>query len=460
VYHFGMAVTEPEPAAREPDPAVASSPLPPPGLRLPRPLAGALFLFAPQPTLRALRRRHGDLFSVWTPVFGEVAVAASPELVRRVFQASPELLSFGETSPLGEILGQGSLFAMDGERHLRERRLILPAFHGERMRGYERVIEEEARREMAGWPDGEEFPTLPPFMRITLAAILRTVFGAQGEDASELASVLPALVTIGSRIALLRPLRRDLGPRSPGGRFRRLRARYDAIVERLIAAGRADPALETREDVMAMLMRAHYDDGARMSRTAIADELLTLLAAGHETTATTLAWGVERLRRHPSVLARLAAEARTGEGRELRVATIHELQRSRPVIPATSRCARVDFPLGGWTIPRGRQIIVSASLIHSDPRFFADPERLDPDRFIVGGVGGPHAYAWIPFGGGTRRCPGAAFAHMEMDIVLRTLLREFTLEPTTRRGERRRDRGVANAPARGGLAVVRRRHAG
>jgi hypothetical protein len=315
------------------------------------------------------------------------------------------------------------------------------------------VIEEEARREMARWPEGKEFASLPSFMRITLAAIVRTVFGAQGSDASELADVLPPLVTIGSRLALLRPLRRDLGPRSPGGRFVRLRARYDAILERLIDAGRADPALEIREDVMAMLMRAHYDDGERMSRTAIADELLTLLAAGHETTATTLAWGVERLRRHPGVLARLAEEAQAGQERELRVATIHELQRSRPVIPATSRCARVDFPLGGWTVPRGHQIIVSASLIHSDPRFFADPERFDPGRFLGRGA---DTYTWIPFGGGTRRCPGAAFAHMEMDIVLRTLLREFMLEPTRRRGERRRDRGIANAPARGGLAVVRR----
>jgi hypothetical protein len=451
-----MAVVDPARAPREPEPGPQVSPLAPPGSRLPRPLSALLFLLAPQPTLRMLQRRHGDLFSVWTPVFGEVAVAASPELVKRVFQAPPEVLSFGETSPLGEILGPGSLFAMDDARHLRERRLILPAFHGERMRGYEGVIEEEARREMAGWVEGEEFPTLPSFMRITLAAIVRTVFGAQGADASDLAGVLPRLVTIGSRLALLRPLRRDLGPRSPGGRFRRLRARYDAIVDRLIDTGRADPELESRQDVMAMLMRANYEDGSRMSRTAIADELLALLAAGHETTATTLAWGVERLRRHPDVLSRLAEEAREGEGRELRLATIYELQRSRPVIPATSRCARIDFPLGGWTVPRGRQIIVSASLIHSDPRFFADPGRFDPGRFLARGV---DTYTWIPFGGGTRRCPGAAFAHMEMDIVLRTLLREFNLAPTRRRGERLRDRGIANAPARGGLAVVHRRRA-
>jgi len=451
-----MAVVDPVRGSREPDLGPPVSPLPPPGGRLPRPLSAILFLVAPQPTLRLLRRRYGDIFTVWTPVFGKVAIAGSPELVRQVFQASPELLSFGETSPLGEILGQGSLFAMDDARHLRERRLILPAFHGERMRGYEAVIEAEARREMAGWPEGEEFPTLPSFMRITLAAIIRTVFGAQGSDAAELTDVLPPLVTIGSRLALLRPLRRDLGPRSPGGRWRRLRARYDEIVMRLIDAGRVDPSLQSREDVMAMLMRAHYEDGSGMSRAAIADELLTLLAAGHETTATTLAWGVERLRRHPGVLSELAEEARAGDDRQLRLATIHELQRSRPVIPATSRCARVDFPLGGWTVPRGRQIIVSASLIHSDPRFFRDPERFDPGRFIGRSV---DSYTWIPFGGGTRRCPGAAFAHMEMDIVLRTLLREFTLQPTHRPAERLRDRGIANAPARGGLAVVHRRAA-
>src|SRR5579875_1986156 len=189
VYHSPMAVTEPARAARDADPEVPPSPRPPPGWRLPRPLAGTLFLLAPQPTLRLLQRRYGDVFSVWTPVFGEVAVATSPELVKRVFQASAEVLSFGETSPLGEILGQGSLFAMDDARHLRERRLILPAFHGERMRGYESAIEEEARREMAGWPEGEEFPTLRSFMRITLSAIIRTVFGAQGSDAAELTDV-------------------------------------------------------------------------------------------------------------------------------------------------------------------------------------------------------------------------------------------------------------------------------
>jgi cytochrome P450 family 138 len=425
----------------------------PPGPNLPRAVTTGIFLFAALPMLRALQRRHGDMFSIHVPVFGRSVIVASPDLVKQVFQARADTLAFGEVSPLGEVLGAGSLFAMDGERHLAERRLILPAFHGERMRGYEPIIEQEARREFETWGEDVEFASMPSFMRITLNAILRTVFGAEGDAIRELASILPPFVTLGSRLALLPALRRDLGPGSPGRRFARLRARYDTIVDRLIDAHRDDPRSSEREDVMSLLLGAHYEDGSAMSRSAIADELLTLLAAGHETTATSLAWTVDRLRRHPQVLERLVAEARGGDERALRMATIHEVQRTRPVIAATSRHTLVDFPLGGRVIPRGHQIIVSASLIHRDPRFFADPGRFDPDRFLERA---PDTYTWVPFGGGSRRCPGAAFAHMEMDVVLRTLLREFDLAPTTRPGERVHDRGIANAPARGGRVAVRR----
>jgi hypothetical protein len=215
----------------------------------------------------------------------------------------------------------------------------------------------------------------------------------------------------------------------------------------------ADPHLEDRADVMALLLRANYDDGASMSRSAIADELLTLLAAGHETTATSLAWSVERLRRHPWILERLKAEA-AGDGKELRTATVNEIQRTRPVITATGRKVAADmFELGEWRIPKGHRVVTSAQMIHNDERFFERPGQFQPDRFVGRK---PDTYTWIPFGGGTRRCIGAAFAQMEMDIVLRTLLREFDLETTTAPGERWRSRGVAFAPAGGGLAVVRR----
>jgi cytochrome P450 len=433
--------------------ATATAPMPP-GPRLPKSVAAAAFLFLRDPVMGRFRRRYGDAFIVPLPVFGRSVIVSSPELVKQVFRAPPDVLAFGEASPLGVVLGPGSLFSMDGEQHLRERRLILPAFHGERMKSYEGIIEEEAVREMAMWPEGREFATLGGFMRITLNSILRAVFGAQGHDVSELADVLPDFVTLGSRLSLFPALQRDLGPFTPGRRFHRLRARYDAIIDRMIDAARTDPDLDARDDVMAMLLRANYDDGSSMSRTAIADELLTLLAAGHETTATSLAWTVERLRRHPRILARLTAEAREEPGNRLRLATIYKVQRTRPVIVGTGRRVVQNFRLADWEIPRGHHIMAAATMIHKDPRFFERPLEFDPDRFVDRK---PDTYTWIPFGGGTRRCPGAAFAHMEMDIVVRTLLERFDLQTTDAADERWRNRGIAFAPARGGRAVVFRR---
>ena len=425
----------------------------PPGPRLPKSLTLAGFFLFREKMLSRLHSRYGDAFSIDLPLFGPSVILSNPAYVKRLFQAKPDEVAFGERSPLGKVLGPGSLFSLDGAEHLAERRLILPAFHGERMKSYEGIIEEETLKEIDSWPEGREFPTLEPFMRITLNSILRAVFGAEGKDVAALAKVLPGFVTLGSRLSLIPPLQRDLGRFSPGGRLNRMRARYDAIIDRMIDAHLADPRLEERDDVMSLLLRAHYDDGSSMSRTAISDELLTLLAAGHETTATSLAWTVDRLRRHPWILHRLEEEADAG-GKELRMATIHEVQRTRPVIAGTSRYALRDFELGEWLIPKGRQIVVSAAMIHKDERFFERPLQFEPDRFV--GTK-PDTYTWVPFGGGTRRCPGAAFAHMEMDIVLRTLLQHFDLMTTTKPDERWRDRGIAFAPADGGLAVVRRR---
>ena len=447
-----MSATTTPPANATPVAPPLKGGLAPPGPKLPPWFAKALFLLRSEQVITGLRRRYGDVFATHLPVFGRCVVVARPDLVKQVFQASPDVLVFGKVSPLGDLIGAGSLFAMDGEQHLHERRLILPAFHGERMRTYEVIIEEEARRELATWPEGTPFATMPAFMRITLNAILRAVFGASGEDVDELAVILPDFVTLGSRLALLPWLQRDLGPRSPGGRLKRLRRRYDDIIERMIDAGLADPQLAERDDVLSMLLRANYEDGSSMSRAAIADELLTLLAAGHETTATSLAWAVERLRRNPWILHRLTAEARAGGG-TLRLATIHEVQRTRPVITATGRHALEDFQLGEYVVPEGWHIIIAARLIHNDSRFFERPMQFQPDRFLEAK---PDTYTWLPFGGGTRRCIGAAFAHMEMDVVLRTLLQEFDLTTTEAPGEAWADRGVAVAPGDGGLAVVTR----
>jgi cytochrome P450 len=427
--------------------------LPPGPDRLPAPIQTALFLGFQTQTSRLLRRRYGEAFTTRLSGIGTFVVVAEPDLLKQVFTADPKVLHAGDRSPLGAVLGRNSLLAIDEERHLSQRKLLLPPFHGERMQSYEAIIEEEALREIASWPQNQPFATLEPMMRITLNSILRAVFGARGSELEQLRALLPPFVTLGSRLALLRFLQYDLGAWSPWGRFLRLRAQFDRHVDELIAAARRDPALEERADVLALLVRARHEDGTPMSRDEIADQLLTLLAAGHETTAATLAWAVERLRRHPEVLRTLVAEVDAG-GRDYRDAVIREVQRSRPVITAAGRYAMTDFQLGRWLLPAGTRIIASAYLTQRDERLYPEPERFDPSRF-AGRM--PETYKWVPFGGGIRRCIGAAFAHMEMDIVLRTLLTQVELATTSAPDERWKSRGVAFVPSKGGRAVVRRR---
>jgi cytochrome P450 len=297
---------------------------------------------------------------------------------------------------------------------------------------------------------------MPSMMRITLNAILRAVFGAEGAEFEQLRALLPPMVALGSKLALLPVPRIDLGRFSPWGRFWAMRRRYDAIVESLLAKAEQGD-LDGREDILAMMLQSRYDDGSAMAHSEIADQLLTLLSAGHETTATTLAWAVERLRRHPRVLDALVEEVDRG-GDALRQATIVEVQRNRPVIDLVGRRVKAEhLQLGRWTLPKGCSILVSIALIHDDASVFPDPGTFDPYRFLDAK---PDLYQWIPFGGGTRRCLGAAFAAMEMNVVLRTMLRDFTLLPTGEPAERWHSRGVAYAPAKGGVAVVRPRAAG
>ena len=425
----------------------------PDGPSLPRFVQGGMAIAAPLWMMRRLHDRYGSAFRINVPIFGEAVVISDPAEVKQLFMTSPEIADILDIN-LGLVLGPNSFFAITGEAHRRQRKLLSPPFHGRRLRAYEDIIEQEAVREMATWPEGREFAALGSMMRITLNAILRAVFGADGTELAELRELLPKMVKLGSRLVALPIPRTDLGRWSPWGRAHAYRREYDAIIDRLIAAARQDPRLDERDDVLALMLQSRYDDGSPMSREEISDQLLTLLTAGHETTATTLAWAVERLRRHPAVLRRLADEADAGESR-LREATILEVQRVRPVIDGTVRKVRAPgLRLGRWTLPEGQIVLVSIYLLHRDEALFPNAPGFDPDRFV--GTR-PDTYQWIPFGGGVRRCIGAAFAHMEMNVVLHTMLRDFTLEPTSQRGERWHSRGVAYCPAKGGRAVVRRR---
>ncbi|HKT00590.1 MAG TPA: cytochrome P450 [Rugosimonospora sp.] len=427
----------------------------PPGPTARRATQAAYALLMPRRGMDRMRRRFGDAFTVNVPAFGHSLVISNPAEIKQLFTASTDQVDNMEVN-LGRILGPGSLFALDGEAHHRQRKLLVPPFHGRRLVAYEQIVEEETVREMATWPQGQPFPTLPSTMRITLNIILRAVFGADGAELAELRELLPRAIVHGSRLAILPIPKVDFGRWSPWGRFFAMRRQYDAIIDRLVAKAERDPDLDRRDDVLAMMLQSRYDDGTRMSRSELADQLLTLLAAGHETTATTLAWVVERLRRHPDVLRQLVEEVDAG-GSALREATIIEVQRSRPVIDLVGRQVKVDgYQLGRWCLPKGYPVLVSIALIHDDEALFPDAHRFDPTRFLGKR---PDLYEWIPFGGGSRRCLGAAFASMEMNVVLRTMLRDVTLVPTDEPGERFHNRGVAFAPRKGGRAVIRRRTA-
>jgi cytochrome P450 len=426
---------------------------PPPVVRFPKIVQSVAFVGFRRWALRNAVKRYGPIFAIDVPFLGRTMIVADRALVRQVFTASTDDLVNVQPN-LSRIFGSGSVFALDGVDHRNRRKLLAPPFHGQSIKNYEEVIEEETLRESAKWPEGSEFRTLEPMNRITLNVILRTVFGADGAELDYLRQIIPPFAKVGSRMATLPepPARfRRFGPWARIDEFRR---NFDRTVNTLIDKAEADPRLDERTDILALLLRSRYDDGTPMSPEHISDELLTLVGAGHETTASTLGWAFERLRRHPGIVAALMKEADEG-GSELRQATILELQRSRTVIDFTGRHVVAPmFDLGEWRIPQGYNVVISVADLHADPEVFPNPERFDPYRFVGAK---PPSFAWVPFGGGTRRCIGAAFANVEMDVVLRTVLRHFVLDTDAAPDEKSHFRGIAFTPKAGGRVVMRRR---
>lgn len=434
---------------------VASTAVLPPLPRVPRALVGISFMTARRRTVGWLSRNYGKSVTMRLPVFGDTVMISDPALARQVFTTSPDVLHNIQPN-LSRLLGAGSVFGLEGAAHRRRRKLLTPPFHGKSMAAYERIVEEETMREMASWPEGVEFETLEPMMRITLNVILRGVFGADGVELQQLRELLPKWVTLGSRLAVFPTPTIAPDRWGPWGRLAGYRRDYEALVDSLIASARQDPHLAERTDVLALFLRSTYDDGTSMTRGEIGDELLALLAAGHETTASTLSWAFERISRHPRVLERLVTEA-AGDGRSYRQATIYEVQRNRTVIDFSGRdVVAPTYELGEWVLPQGFSILVSLLQMHRDPEVYPDPERFDPERFLDDK---PNTYSWVPFGGGTRRCVGAAFANMEMDVVLRTVLRHCTIRSTSAPGEKWHHRGVAFTPKLGGRVIVNRKAA-
>jgi cytochrome P450 len=380
-------------------------------------------MFAGPRYLDWARRRYGGAVYMRTLFDDGFVMVFDPVLVRQVFQGSPGQLHAGEANALlGPIVGMRSVLLLDEGEHLRHRRLMLPPFHGGRMRAYAEVIQAATDAEMARWPMGEPFTVLESMQALTLSVIVHAVFGYRaGPEADELARRLRAMIDPLSRprglmlMALLERLRGG-NPSRAAAQFAARQAAVDELLYAEIARRRADAALGERDDVFSALLLARDEDGDGLSDREVRDELVTLLLAGHETTATALAWTFDLLLHNPAVLDR----ARAGDERYLD-AVVKESLRIRPVIPGVGRVVRgAPFPLGPYAVPVGMEINPSVRTIHRRADLYRDPDAFSPERFL--GDGAPDTYTWLPFGGGTRRCLGASFAQMEMRLVLARVL--------------------------------------
>ena len=429
----------------------------PPRPDLSRLMMGVGFMVTPTRFLDACHARCGDWFTLRPARDRVLVVTADPAAVKQVFTGRPDLLHAGEGNVvLAPILGSGSTLLLDGAEHLRHRRLLLPPFHGERMRGYETLMAEVAERHVAAWPRRRRFAVLPSMQSITLEVIMRAVFGVDDRDRRELigAPLRRLLDMVGSRrrVLLLALTAERTGPRSPWARFAAARDEADALLYDEIRARRADPDGASGDDIFSLLLAARDEDGNALTDSELRDELMTLLVAGHETTATALAWALECLVRRPSVLDRLIDEERAGSGNYLD-AVIKETLRLRPVVPAVVRRLQAPMEIGGWQLPAGVHIAPSIYLLHRRPDLYPDPLAFRPERFL--GPDPPGTYEWIPFGGGVRRCLGASFALFEMKVVLRTVLRSARLRSTPRRrAEGVTRRAITFAPSRGARIAV------
>jgi len=431
---------------------VSPAPSLPPGPRAPKVVQSIGFFARAAPYMERLRTRYGTPFTLRQLVTPPFVMLADPDAIRETFTAPPEVLHPGEGARILEpVLGRHSVILLDEDAHMSQRRLMLPAFHGAGIAALGEIIAEVSRREVERWPRDEPVALHPRLQALTLEVILRAVFGLdEGERLTALRARLRRLLDdFGGVIGFLPILQRDLGPGSPGRRFQALLAEIDDLVFGLIAERRGDPA--QRDDILALLLEATHEDGSPMSDQEIRDELMTLLVAGHETTASALAWAIERLVRTPAVLDRLTAEVRGDDGEAYVTATMQETLRRRPVLPiAAPRLIKEPVTIGGWTYPPGACLCANAYLVHHDPALHPEPYAFRPERFLEQS---PGTYTWIPFGGGRRRCLGASFAQLEMKAVLRALLQTADL-----RGdghvELTRRRGITVSPRRGARAVL------
>ena len=431
----------------------------PPGPPMPAALQMMATWTRPTGSLLRLRARYGKRITVQLPFQPPFVILSDPDEIKQLFTAPPDVIHPGEGARILEpIVGRNSVILLDEQPHMEQRRLLLPAFHGERMQALTGLMAELTERELGSWPADEPVTLHPRLQRLTLEIVLRAVFGLdQGPRLEQLREALTDVLRFAESPLSVMPWARRYARVIPSlQRFDATMKQVDELIfaeiaERRAALGAADADGDSAPDVLTMLLQARHEDESEMSPQELRDELMTALVAGHETTASQLAWAFERLAREPEVTARIRAD----ESGEYLTATIHEIMRLRPVLPnAEPRLTKQPVRIGEVEYPAGVALLASGYLVHHDPSIYPEPFAFRPDRFIESP---PGTYTWLPFGGGRRRCLGASFAMQEMKIVLRAALERFELAPAGDRAERAIRRSITFSPSRGATVVLKRR---
>jgi cytochrome P450 len=421
----------------------------PPVLPEPPVLQTARWLVRPIAFLESCRRRFGDAFGIQLLGFrSPLFMVSEPDVIRTLYREPGHGLPPGRSAALLPLVGRQSLLLLEGSAHLDRRRLMLPSFHGARMRAYESIVRDAAEAELERWPRDRAFALHPSMQAITLEVIVRAVFGVtDAERQRRLAAALRRLLDATSSPALQFVVlaSRRFERIDPLARLQVVRREIDRLLYAEIAERRADPDLARRDDILSMLAQARFEDGSGMSDEDLRDQLMTLLLAGHETTATALAWTFDLLLRHPQALASLVRTIDADEDDYVR-AVVAESLRVRPVVGLAGRRLVTELRAGPWTLPPGSDVTPAIWLTHTRPELYPEPYAFRPERFLGHA---PATYAWVPFGGGIRRCLGAAFAEFEMRVVLETVLRRVALTAAGPRAERVTRRNVTFSPRHG-----------
>lgn len=420
----------------------------PPGPRAPSPYLTAQFLRRPTEMLMRWHKRYGDMATVKFAGFGRGVYVSDPDVIRELFTGDQSDLYAGDANSfLAPIVGRHSVLVLDGPEHMRQRKLLLPPFQGSRVAAFRSIVREAAEREVDRWRPGQEIVLRDRMRALTFDVICHAVFGVyEPERVERLRVALSAVIDTPTLVMAVSALRVDLGRWSPGGKLKRRLAVADALIYEEIERRRGEPDLEERTDVLSLLLSARDEHGRPMTDAELRDELVTMLGAGHETTATALSFGLDHLLHQPGTLARLRSAIAEDGGDAWLEAVMRETMRLTPVIDAAQRTLTKPRRVGGWDLPAGVKVYPAILLVHRRPDLYPEPDRFLPERFLDREL---ESYGWLPFGGGIRRCIGAALAQAEMIEALRVIVPRADLQPLRAAPDPIRITGITLAPKHG-----------